>query len=167
MAIGDRPQEQAGMHLEPWQSRTTPILLSSQSNILQVPPKQTRRQRQGLPSTSQTEVPVDADEPRPKRRKHEGVRYGPLPTEPKHVSPDRLPPAVAPESRQPVNHHHMERSKAEAQLHGRKFQLDTSSCVLPNQDQLFTSQPWSLPQMMAEKEKLNATKDLLDVKDIK
>ena len=61
----------------------------------------------------------------------------------------------------------MERSKAEAQLHGRKFHLDTSSCVLPNQDQLFTSQPWSLPQMMAGKEKLNATKDLLDVKDIK
>ncbi len=73
----------------------------------------------------------------------------------------------APAPRQPINHQQIEQAKAEAQLHGRKFQLNTSSCVVPSLDQLFTSEAWSLPEMMVEKDKLNATKDLLDCKDIK
>lgn len=61
----------------------------------------------------------------------------------------------------------MQRVKAEAQLQGRKFHLDTTSCVPPEQDQLFLSPSWSMPEMMTEKKKLNDTKNLLDCKDIK
>jgi len=73
----------------------------------------------------------------------------------------------APAPRQIINHQQIERAKPEAQLHGRKFQLNTSSCKVPSLDQLFASEAWSMPEMMVEKGKLNATKDLLDCKDIK
>ena len=39
--------------------------------------------------------------------------------------------------------------------------------MVPSLDQLFASEAWSLPEMMVEKDTLNATKDLLDCKDIK
>lgn len=73
----------------------------------------------------------------------------------------------APAPRQTINHQQTEQAKAEAQLQGRTFQLKTSSCMVPSLDQLFASEAWSMPEMMVEKNKLNATKDLLDGKDIK
>lgn len=113
--------------------------------------------------------PADGDNPQAKRRKHFGVRYGPTAAA---SSPAPYVRARAPEPRQqqqqqPINHHHIQRAKAEAQLHGRKFHLDTSSCVAPEPDQLFLSQSWSVPEMMTEKKKLNDTKNLLDCKNIK
>ena len=108
------------------------------------------------------------DQPNTKRRKHFGVRYG----APSAASQPALQARV-PNSRQlqqqkvPVDHHHVQRVKAQAQLQGRKFHLDTSSCVPLAQDQLFISQSWSMPEMMTEKKKLNDTKNLLDCKDIK
>ncbi len=131
---------------------------------MQATSRQKPQEAQQAPITSQAGTATN--HPRLKRRKHEGIRYGPPPTETQHALTDRKLDTVA-ENRPSTNHYQVERAKAEAQLHGRRFQMDTSSCVLPNQDQLFTSQPWSLPQMMVEKDKLNATKDQLDSKDIK
>ena len=66
-----------------------------------------------------------------------------------------------------ADHVHNERKLAEAQLHGRKFHLDTSSCTQPEQGLFFSSAGWNVPDMMATKQQLNMTKDLLDCKDIK
>lgn len=113
---------------------------------------------------------MDPDRPKPKRRKHFGVRYGAAPVAGQQAvtsASDRPSENRKQVHKQPINHQHAERVKAEAQLQGRKFHLNTSSCVLPDQDQLFASQTWSLPDMMIEKEKLNDTKTLLDCKDIK
>ena len=71
------------------------------------------------------------------------------------------------QSKGAVNHNLIERGKAESQLAGRTFQLDNSTCTMPSQQQLFGSQAWTLPEMMTEKGKLNAMKDMLDCKDIK
>ena len=117
-------------------------------------------------SVSKGAAGTDLELPLPKRRRHDGVRFGPPPeatTTP--VTQDwqqqRTSQAAS------VNHAHNERKLAEAQLHGRKFQLDISSCTVPKLDELFVSEAWSLSDMMKAKKALNDTKDLLDAKDIK
>ncbi len=110
---------------------------------------------------------MHAEQRRTKRRKHEGVRYGPVPSQESQQTSSEIDLRHAPAPRQSINHQQIEQAKAGAQLHGRKFQLNTSSCMVPSLDQLFASEAWSLPEMMVEKDKLNATKDLLDCKDIK
>ena len=120
---------------------------------------------------------TDTEQPRHKRRKHYGVRYGSpgLQEQQQQQQQQQQQPQTSKaahstadtQSRQAVNHQLDEHTKAEAQLAGRKFHLDTSCCFLPTKAQLFSSDTWSLPQMMAEKEKLNAVKDMLDCKDIK
>lgn len=112
------------------------------------------------PSNSGSEA-----QPPTKKRKHDGVRFGP-PSEatatpvPSHRQQHKSAP-------QAVNHVTNERKLAEAQLHGRTFQLDTSSCTQAEQEVFFSSAGWSLPEMMIAKQQLNDTKGLLDSKDIK
>ena len=118
---------------------------------------------------------ADPRQPSSKRRKHCGIRFGAPSAAQQQDLPATVQQAAANTAsthgqhnpRQAINHHHVERAKAEAQLQGRRFQLNTSSCTLPDQDQLFSSLSWALPEMMTEKEKLNNTKSLLDCKDIK
>lgn len=110
---------------------------------------------------------ADPEQPSRKRRKHFGVRYGAPVAASQQPLPDRVSEPKQHQQKQTINHHQVQRAKAEAQLQGRKFHLDTSSCALPNRDQLFISRAWSLPDMMTEKKKLNDTKNLLDCKDIK
>lgn len=124
----------------------------------------------GQQPTSQSQsypTRLDPDQPNKKRRKHFGVRYGAAPLASQQTTAAKMSDQSSQQQRPPTNHHHVERAKAETQLQGRKFHLDTGSCVLPKQDQLFTSHPWTLPDMMAKKKKLNDTKNLLDCKDIK
>lgn len=109
----------------------------------------------------------DVEQARQKRRKHFGVRYAAPSAASQQALPDKAPEPKQQQPKQPINHHQVQRAKAEAQLQGRKFHLDTSSCTSPDQNQLFISRAWSLPDMMTEKTRLNDTKNLLDCKDIK
>ena len=124
-----------------------------------------QRQTAQLARTKRTSA--HADQPKAKRRKHFGVRYGAPAAASQPAIHARAPEPRQQQQKQPINHHLVQRVKAEAQLHGRKFHLDTTSCVLPEVEQLFISQPWNVPEMMTEKKRLNDTKNLLDCKDIK
>ena len=126
-----------------------------------------QKELQPMPQSQHDYAMVDPDHPSKKRRKHFGVRYGEAPLTSQQTRSNRIQDQGPQQQRPSTNHHHVERAKAEAQLRGRKFLLDTRSCTLPSQDQLFISHPWALPDMMAEKKKLNDTKNLLDCKDIK
>lgn len=121
-------------------------------------------QQQTAQLASSIGTSADEDKPNAKRRKHFGVRYG-APVAASQLALHAR--AAEPRQKQPINHDQVQRVKAEAQLHGRKFHLDTTSCVPPDVDQLFISQPWTVPEMMTEKKKLSDTKNLLDCKDIK
>ena len=100
-----------------------------------------------------------------KRRKHDGVRFGPrADTTAQPMAQFSQPSRSMPRG---TDYVHNERKLAEAQLHGRKFHLDTSSCTQPEQKLLFSSAGWNVPEMMTAKQQLNTTKDLLDCKDIK
>lgn len=106
------------------------------------------------------------EQPPSKRRKHDGVRFGPRPQATAAPVPRDWQQQTTRQASS-VNHVHNERKLAEAQLHGRKFQLDTNSCTVPKLGELFKSEAWSLSDMMDAKKALNDTKDLLDAKDIK
>ena len=112
------------------------------------------------PSNSGSEA-----QPPTKKRKHDGVRFGPPPEATATPVPSHQRQHKS--ATQAVNHVTNERKLAEAQLHGRTFQLDTSSCKHTEQGVFFSSAGWSLPDMMTAKQQLNNTKGLLDSKDIK
>ena len=142
---------------------TTCAASFTQNRCLQGDQQQTPTQQ-----IARTHGTADRDEqPHTKRRKHFGVRYGAPAATRQQALPAKTPEPRQQQQKQPINHHQAQRAKAEAQLHGRKFHLDTSSCAPPDQGQLFTSQAWSLPDMLTEKKRLNDTKNLLDCKDIK
>ena len=104
-------------------------------------------------------------QPDRKRRKHDGVRFGPpLESTAQPVAQYSQPSRSVPRG---ADHVHNERKLAEAQLHGRKFHLDTSSCTQPERELFFSGPGWNVPDMMAATQKLNMTKDLLDSVDIK
>lgn len=131
-------------------------------NLVQAPNKRAKQQ-EAANSPSSTNTP--ATQARQKRRKHEGVRFGPAPVPEAAPVPQQWQPAKS--HSKAIHYEHNERKLAEAQLHGRRYQLDTSSCSLPQHEVFFSTAPWSLPDMMAAKQELNEIKDKLDTKEIK
>ena len=129
------------------------------------PARRQQRQQSAKPPQASTD---DTHQPKTKRRKHGGYRAGTPPhqEQTQHTGQEIYHMPVA-QSKGAVNHNLIERGKAEAQLAGRRYQLDNSGCIVPSQQQLFRSQAWTLPEMMTQKGKLNAEKDMLDCKDIK